>query len=266
MARAASFHVGSLEVVVEPDRESAGKTAAEFVEKTLVNTLRQKDRLRVVFAAAPSQNEMLAHLTTKTGIDWTRIDAFHMDEYLGLPAGAPQLFSSYLHTHLFSKVHFHRVFLIDGQAPDAEQECARYAALLGEAGIDLVCMGIGENGHIAFNDPPVADFADPRTVKVVRLEERCKHQQVHDGCFPSVDLVPENAITVTIPALMSAACLSIVVPGPAKAEGVRQSLEGPLSTVCPASIIRTHGCAKLYLDRDSASLLTVPGAPRNPAR
>jgi glucosamine-6-phosphate deaminase len=259
MVHPRSFQVGSLAVVVEPDRESLGKAAAEFVENTLLNGLRLKSRLRVVFAAAPSQNEMLAHLTSKTSIDWKRIDAFHMDEYLGLPAGAPQLFGSYLHTHLFSRVPFHRVFLIDGQAPDAEQECERYAALLGESGIDLVCMGIGENGHIAFNDPPVADFSDPKAVKVVRLEERSKHQQVHDGAFPSVDQVPEYAITVTVPALMSAGCLSICVPGPAKAEGVRQTLEGSIATACPASILRTHGCATLYLDLDSSSLLKLSG-------
>jgi glucosamine-6-phosphate deaminase len=259
MVHSRSFQVGSLAVVVEPDRESLGKTAAEFVENTLVKGLRRKNRLRVVFAAAPSQNEMLAHLTSKTTIDWKRIDAFHMDEYLGLPVGAPQLFSSYLHAHLFSMVPFHRVFLIDGQAADAKRECDRYAALLDESDIDLVCMGIGENGHIAFNDPPVADFSDPKAVKVVRLEERSKQQQVHDGAFPSVGQVPEYAITVTVPALLSATCLSVAVPGPAKAEAVRQTLEGPVSTTCPASILRTHGCAMLYLDLDSSSLLKASG-------
>jgi glucosamine-6-phosphate deaminase len=180
-----------------------------------------------------------------------------MDEYLGLPAGAPQLFGSYLKEHLFSMVPFGSVHLMNGQAADPKEECARYAALLEEEPIDLVCMGIGENGHVAFNDPPVADFDDRAVVKVVRLDEACRQQQVNDGCFPSLDLVPLLALTMTVPALISAACLSAAVPGPAKAEAVRQTIEGPIATSCPASILRTHACASLFLDTLSASRLKV---------
>jgi glucosamine-6-phosphate deaminase len=147
------------------------------------------------------------------------------------------------------------VHLINGQAADPQQECERYGALLSQRPIDLVCLGIGENGHLAFNDPPVADFSDPALVKVVELDEMCRLQQVHDGAFRSVEEVPRSALTLTIPALMSAGCLSAAVPGPAKAEAVRNALEGPLETRCPASILRTHPNAALFLDTASASLL-----------
>jgi glucosamine-6-phosphate deaminase len=249
--------VENLEVEIHIDREAMGKAAADFVEAVLLNELREKPRVRVVFAAAPSQNEMLKHLTSKTSIPWSRITAFHMDEYIGLPADAPQLFSRYLTEHLFSKVPFGNVYMIDGQNPDIGFECARYAGLLSEDEIDLVCMGIGENGHIAFNDPPVADFADLKVVKAVTLDEACRLQQVHDGCFPSLESVPQQALTITVPALLSATVLSIVVPGVTKAEAVRRSLEGEITTACPASILRTHNHAHLFLDELSASLFSL---------
>jgi glucosamine-6-phosphate deaminase len=248
---------GQLMVSVAQNRQALGNSAAGRVIDVITAGLQKKKRIRIVFAAAPSQNEMLAALTAAPGVDWSRIDAFHMDEYLGLPAGAPQLFGSYLKKHLFSKVTFGSVHLIDGQAADSREECARYAALLEEAPIDLACMGIGENGHVAFNDPPVADFDDRAVVKVVRLDEACRQQQVNDGCFPSLDLVPRLALTMTVPALMKAACLSAAVPGSSKAEAVRQTIEGPIATSCPASILRTHGCACLFLDTDSASRLKI---------
>jgi glucosamine-6-phosphate deaminase len=250
-----TFHVERLGVAVERNRQALGIAAAARAADILTRGLASQDRMRVIFAAAPSQNEMLAVLTRTPQIDWSRIEAFHMDEYLGLPAGAPQLFSSYLQEHLFSRVRMRSVHLLNAQAADPEAECARYAALLAEKPIDLVCMGIGENGHIAFNDPPVADFDDPLRVKVVRLDDACRRQQVNDGCFPSLETVPRTALTLTVPALMSATVLNAAVPGPAKAEAVRRTLEEPVATSCPASILRTHPSALLFLDLESASRL-----------
>jgi glucosamine-6-phosphate deaminase len=250
------FKVENLSVNIHNDRDSLGKAAADFVEDILLSGLKEKPRLRVVFAAAPSQNEMLKHLVSKKTIPWQRIVAFHMDEYLGLPSDAPQLFSRYLHENIFSQVSFYRVHILDSQASDVEHECSRYAELLRESEIDLVCMGIGENGHIAFNDPPVADFNDPKVVKVVELDERCRQQQVNDGCFATFNDVPRYAITLTIPTLMSAKVLSIVVPNKFKAEAVRDGLEGEISTECPATILRTHSYARLFLDTQSASLIS----------
>lgn len=251
------FSVDRLNVVVLADRAALGKAAALKASAILRAALTTKDHLRVVFAAAPSQNEMLSALVADTKIDWSRIEAFHMDEYLGLGTEAPQLFGSYLHYHIFSRVPMMRVHYIDGQATDRAYECARYTMLLQQGPIDLVCMGIGENGHIAFNDPPVADFEDSAFVKVVRLDDACRLQQVHDGCFPDIEQVPRHAVTLTIPALMSAHALVASVPGPAKAAAVRDTLEGPIATTCPASILRTHPSAHLFLDRASSGLIHV---------
>jgi glucosamine-6-phosphate deaminase len=209
----------------------------------------------MVFASAPSQVEFLREFAAAPGIDWSSLTAFHMDEYLGVSADAEQSFGYFIRTHLFDKVPIGAAHYLDGVAADAAAECARYATLLGEGPIDIVCMGIGENGHIAFNDPPVADFDDPEVVKVVELDARCRLQQVHDGCFASLDEVPTHALTLTVPALMGAHVISCVVPAPSKAEAVRATLTGPIATACPASILRTHPRATLYLDPDSAAAL-----------
>lgn len=250
-----SFTAGQLAVVVESNRSALGAAAARRAAEAILKVQSGGRTVRVVFAAAPSQNEMLAALVATPGIDWSRVEAFHMDEYLGLPADAPQLFRRYLCEHLFDRVQMGDIRLIDGQAADPVRECERYGALLREKPIDLVCLGIGENGHLAFNDPPVADFQDPVSVKVVELDDACRRQQVHDGAFGSVGEVPRTALTLTIPALMDAVCLSAAVPGPAKAKAVKDALEGPIGTRCPASILRTHRNAALFLDPDSASLL-----------
>lgn len=205
----------------------------------------------MIFAAAPSQNEFLASLIDEPGLDWSRVTAFHMDEYLGLPADAPQRFGNFLRARLFNRVHPGVVHFIDS-ASETAAECARYGALLRAAPIDIVCLGIGENGHIAFNDPPVADFDDPDMVKPVELDLPCKEQQVHDGCFATIADVPNHALTLTIPMLLSGAYLSCVVPGTAKRRAIRDTLHGPITTACPASILRRHPACVLYLDRDSA--------------
>jgi glucosamine-6-phosphate deaminase len=226
-----------------------GQAAAADVAQAMRDALRTKDIARVVFASAPSQNDMINALATAADIDWSRVTALHMDEYVGLPPGAPESFGTYLTQRLFDRVRPGRVELIDGNGDD---EARRYAELLAEAPIDIVCMGIGENGHIAFNDPEVADFADPLSVKMVELDERSRVQQVNDGCFPGISAVPTHAITLTIPALTSGRRLFCVVPGATKRDAVREALEGPITEACPASVLRRHPDCRLYLDADSA--------------
>ena len=247
--------VDRLRVEIYADREKLGVAAAHAVAKRMKDTLADRGEVAVVFAAAPSQNEFLATLGSLGDIDWDRVIAFHMDEYIGLPADAPQGFGNFLREHLFESVRPGTVHYLNGQASDPDEECERYAALLEAHSVDIVCAGIGENGHLAFNDPPVADFADPLKVKVVELDEACRIQQVHDGCFADFGSVPTHALTMTIPALLSARCIRTVVPGPTKAQAITDTLTGPIGTHCPATALREHSDSILYIDRDSASLL-----------
>ncbi|MDQ6601315.1 MAG: glucosamine-6-phosphate deaminase [Chloroflexota bacterium] len=243
--------VDALDVRVYADRGAMGAAAARDVAATMRDLLATQVRVRMIFAAAPSQNEFLAALSDAPMLDWSRVTAFHMDEYLGLPLEAPQRFGTFLRAHLFDAVHPGVVHFIDSTNETAT-ECARYGALLRAAPIDIVCLGIGENGHIAFNDPPVADFDDPEAIKPVELDPPCKRQQVNDGCFATIGDVPNHALTLTIPMLLSGAYLSCVVPGSAKRRAVHDTLRGPITTACPASILRHHPACKLYLDRDAA--------------
>ncbi len=250
---ATTMKIENLDIHISANRDALGALAAKNVSSLIKQRLNEQREVRVVFAAAPSQDEFLAELTSDTTIEWDRVAAYHMDEYLGLPPDSPALFSSYLNNHLFSRVRFKSVEILHSNAKDPTEECRRYARLLGEKPIDIVCMGIGENGHIAFNDPPVADFNDPETVKVVELDLACRQQQVNDGCFPDIGAVPRYAITLTVPTLFSAANLSIAVPGIRKAPAVERALYGEVSTACPASILRKHRRAMLFLEGQSAS-------------
>jgi glucosamine-6-phosphate deaminase len=177
-----------------------------------------------------------------------------MDEYVNLPADAPQGFGNFLRRAIFDKVPFASVNLI-GTDADSEATCARYDALLTEHPVDIVCMGIGENGHIAFNDPHVADFNDPLKIKKVDLDQKCRQQQVNDGCFQTIDQVPTHALTLTIPTLYNVENVFCVVPAASKAEAVKNTVTGPVSEACPASILRRHANAILYVDADSSALL-----------
>lgn len=248
-----SFDVDKLKVEVYPDRRVAGKRAASVVSDRIVKLLGGQEEVRMIFAAGPSQNEFLEELSGAGGVNWSGVVAFHMDEYVGLKNDAKELWGTFMKERLFGKLNFKATHYLNPEPGDPEQECERYAGLIKEAPIDIVCMGIGENGHIAFNDPAVADFNDPRIVKIVDLDEICRQQQVHDGCFASVDRVPRQAMTVTIPAMMSARFLSIVVPGPTKSGAVRDSLKGEISTRCPASVLRRHDEAVMFLDVRSAA-------------
>ena len=233
-------------------RQEMGVAAATAAADFLRHSLSRQEIVRGVFAAAPSQNEMLAALIHAEGIDWSRVEVFHMDEYLGLHADALQRFSRFLAERLFNQLPFRTVHLIN---TDIDDPLTHYEVLLRSAPIDLVCLGIGENGHIAFNDPPVAGFADPVWVKVVELEEVCRQQQVNDGCFAAIDDVPRQAITLTIPALLSGKRLICTVPGPTKCQAVFKTLRDPISTACPATILRTHAACTLFLDQDAAAML-----------
>ncbi len=253
------WKVDELTVLIYPTRLAMGQAAAVAVGDTLRRRLAEKAHLRMMFAAAPSQNEFLAKLCEQPEIDWSRVTAFQIDEYLGLPGDAPQLFGRFLRERLFDRRPFGALHLLNPTPEDPPAECRRYAALLAAAPIDIACIGVGENGHIAFNDPPVADFTDPERVKIVTLDEPCRRQQVHDGCFAHPDEVPTHAMTLTIPALLSATHIFCIVPGMPKARAVRQMLRGPISTECPASVLRTHPGATLFLDRDAAALWMQTG-------
>jgi len=254
-----SFAADRLAVAVYPNRALLGRAAALAAAEILRAVLQQKAGARVVFACAPSQDEFLTSLTQLPDIPWERVTAFHMDEYVGLSAHHSASFRHYLQRHLTSRVRLARVNEIAGEAPEVAGECARYGDLLRAKPIDLVCLGIGENGHLAFNDPPVADFHDPLPVKCVELDHACRSQQVNDGCFPNLERVPRRALTLTIPTLLSATHMVCVVPGPRKAAAVKAALGQPIAPSCPASVLRTHPAATLFLDRESAAGLAQAG-------
>ncbi len=244
-----------LEVKIYENRDEMGKAAAADIAACIKDMLKVKSEINMIFAAAPSQNDMLFHLCEYNDIDWTKINAFHMDEYIGLDPKAPQCFSNFLKKYIFDLKPFKSVNLINAGASNAEDECQRYTKLLKEHPVDIVCMGIGENGHIAFNDPHVAQFNDAKTVKVVGLDEVCRMQQVNDGCFARIDDVPKQALTLTIPTLMSAKYNFCVVPAKTKAVAVRNTVCGEISEKCPATVMRNKEGAVMYCDMDSSELL-----------
>jgi glucosamine-6-phosphate deaminase len=244
-----------MEVRVAESGAELGKVAATNIAVALRNGLRQKKHLRIILAAAPSQSAMLAALRHEPDIEWQRVAAFHMDEYLDLPEDAPQRFGTWLEREFFDHVPLAKVNLINpGLDPDAT--CRAYAALLAVAPIDVVLLGIGTNGHLAFNDPP-ADLNDPHGVKVVELDRMCREQQVFDGCFASLDDVPRRAITLTIPTLLAGHELFCCVPGRHKSAAVKAMMESAISGDCPATALRTHPRCTVYLDRESSSLTTL---------
>lgn len=250
-----SFIKDKLTVKIYENRAEMGKGSASDIKATLVKLLKENDEINMIFAAAPSQNDVLKELISCSEIDWSRINAFHMDEYIGLTKDAPQGFGNFLTDKIFSRVNFKSVNLIDATAKDVNYEIERYSKLLKEHPVSVVVLGIGENGHIAFNDPGVADFNDKMMVKEVVLDEKCRQQQVNDGCFESIDKVPKTALTLTVPTLVSAKHLFCIVPTKLKAQAVYDTVNGEINEDCPASILRTREGAVLYLDSESAGLL-----------
>lgn len=242
-----------LDIHIAESRTAMGARAAADISHEIRARIERQSGVRMIFAAAPSQNEMLAALREEKGVDWSRVTAFHMDEYLDLPADAPQRFGLWLRRAIFDHLDFAAVHLIEAGGNPAEAS-ASYAAKLNAAPIDIVCCGIGTNGHLAFNDPP-ADFNDPLTVRIVELDAPCRQQQVDDRCFSTLREVPTRALTVTIPALLDAHAIFCTVPGSNKKEAVRRAILDPIGPACPATALRRHPRSTLYLDPDSASSL-----------
>ena len=259
MAVLKTFKKERLRVRVFDGRASMGDCAGQEAAEYLRALLKEKDEINVMFAAAPSQNETLAALCAAEGIEWDKVNAFHMDEYVGLDPAHPAGFRNFLRRAIFDRLPFRSVNLMDANAADLHAAVGAYDALLRAHPLDACLLGVGENGHIAFNDPPVADFCDPAMAKVVELEDRCRMQQVHDGCFERLEQVPAYAITATIPAMMGAKRLFCSVPSETKAEAVKNMLCGKISTACPASVLRTHPAAELYLDADAAKYILQEG-------
>lgn len=248
------FLVDKLTVKVYDNRQSMGLAAGKEAVAYLKELLAEQEEVWAIFGAAPSQNEILAALVAAEGVDWTRVHAIHMDEYVNLAEDAPQGFGNFLRRAIFDKLPFASVEFI-GSMGDPQEKIDRYTALLSRHKIDAVFMGIGENGHIAFNDPHVADFNDPKPIKIVDLDQKCRQQQVNDGCFTKLEDVPTHAITLTVPTLFSGTRLFCVVPAPTKADAVRATVEGSISELCPATVMRMHDNATLYCDSDSGKYI-----------
>lgn len=255
MDKIKEFIKNQLLVKIFKNREEMGKNVSQDVAKKISEIIGEKGKVNIVFAAAPSQNEFLDELVKCNNINWDKITAFHMDEYVGLDYDAPQKFGNYLNEHIFNKVNFGKVYYIDEKGKSPEELIIRYSDLLKKHPIDIICMGIGENGHIAFNDPYVANFADPEIVKIVNLDQKCRMQQVHDKCFKSLEEVPTHALTMTIPNLFVANYIYCIVPTKNKSKAVERTINGKIDSSCPASILRCHQRTILYLDNEAASLL-----------
>jgi glucosamine-6-phosphate deaminase len=250
-----------LNVEIHPDARASGMAAAQAAADVLRELAASQQVFSVIFATGASQIEMLEALTSFEELPWKQVRGFHMDEYVGIPASHPASFRRYLRERLVQKVQLHEFFEVNGSASEPEKAANEYSTLIREAAPQLCLLGIGENGHLAFNDPGVADFSDPVDAKIVRLDEVCRQQQAEESWFASAGDVPEAAITLTIPALFRVPRLIVSVPGKRKAEIVRRTLLEEISTRCPATILRTHPSATLYLDVESAMQLDGILAP-----
>ena len=246
-----------LPVEVHPDNASLGQAAAEAAAEILKTAIAERGQANLIVATGNSQLSFYTALRNRRDVDWQKITLFHMDEYIGMKEDHPASFRRYLQYNIVSYVHPRAFYGVIGDAADPLQECDRYASLLHAHPADLCCLGIGENGHLAFNDPPFAQFDDPVWAKIVKLDEASRRQQVGEGYFASLAEVPTHAITLTIPALLAARQVLAIVPEKRKAPAVLAALTGPITTQCPASILRTASHARLYLDVESAS--QVPG-------
>jgi glucosamine-6-phosphate deaminase len=247
------FTVDALAVRVYTSQADMAAAAGELVARHLEHVLGRQNEAAVILASATSQIQFLEALAWRTEVDWSRVTLFHMDEYLGISAEHPASFRRFMRQRVEPRLRPRAFHYVAGDCWEPVAECDRYAALLRAQPIDLCCLGIGENGHVAFNDPPVADFNDARLVKLVKLDEPCRRQQVGEGCFPDLESVPQYAFTLTVPALCAARRMVCVVPEARKAKAVQQALHGPISSVCPASILRRQPYCTLLLDAESAA-------------
>lgn len=249
-----TFAADRLTVEIYGSTREMGAAAATNTAKRIRDAIAQNGEARVIFATGNSQFAFVEALTS-LDIAWDKVTAFHMDEYAGMQDDHPASFRKWIRERIEETFHPKAVHYLQGDAEDLEAEARRYEGLLREGPIDLACMGIGENGHIAFNDPPVADFNDAVWVKVAELDRDCRLQQVGEGHFPTFDDVPTHALTLTVPALIAPKALQVVVPEERKATAVQKTLNDPVSEAHPATILRQQAHATLYLDPASASLL-----------
>ena len=238
-------------------RSAAGLAAdaARIAHRFLRETLSRQLQATAILATGNSQAAFLAALVELGDLEWSRVVLFHMDEYLGIDPGHRASFRRYMRERVETKVRPGAFHYLEGDTLLPLSECERYGRLLSAQPVDLCCLGIGENGHIAFNDPPVADFNDPHKVKLVKLDEACRQQQVGEGHFPDVNAVPQYAFTLTIPMLCSARHMLCIVPERRKAHAVKETLQGQITPACPASILRRQAHCTLFLDSEAASLL-----------
>ena len=247
-----SFTKDQLKVRIFQSSKEVGQAAAEFVEKQLKKAIQQKGSANLILSTGASQFSFLEALKEKT-IEWDKITVFHLDEYKGISDQHPASFRKYLKESILDIVKPGKVYLINGDVENMEKMLNEYETLLASHPIDVACIGIGENGHIAFNDPSVADFNDPHLIKIVELDEACRKQQLGDGWFPTLDDVPKEAVSLTITAIMNCKVISCVVPDERKSTAVHDTLFGEISTACPASVLRKHPNAVLFLDLPAAS-------------
>lgn len=249
------FTADALSVRVYDDAQTMAHDAAADGATAIRAAIAARGAANVMLATGNSQLVFLSELATHTDLDWSQVTAFHMDEYVDLPPTHAASFQRYMRERVAARLAFKQFHYLSGDTADAPAEAGRYADLLRAHPLDLCCCGIGENGHLAFNDPSVADFDDPLDVKIVALEPASRRQQVAEGHFATIADVPTHAMTVTIPALLRAGRVLAIVPEARKAIPVRDALQGPITTACPASYLRTEPHATLYLDAESSSLL-----------
>ena len=251
-----SFTIDKLKVAVYKEKKALGEAAAEFVAQKLKAAILEKNSANMILATGASQFSFLKALQKKE-IEWHKITVFHLDEYKGISERHPASFRRYLKERILNAVAPKKIFFLTGDSDALEKVMEDYAAALQRHPIDIACIGIGENGHIAFNDPPIADFKDPKLVKLAVLDKACRRQQLGEGWFPTLEDVPKEALTLTIPAIMNSQTISCVVPDARKAQAVYDALYKSVDPSCPASILRTHSDTKLFLDTSSASKINL---------
>jgi glucosamine-6-phosphate deaminase len=247
---------GTAKVQVFSTRAELGVVAATDVGHLVAEAIQERGNARIMIATGNSQLDVIRELVRLPDIEWSKVDVFHMDEYVGVDGDHPAGFQRWIRERVEQKVSPRSVNYISGLG-NTNEEISRYADLLKAGPIDIAFVGIGENGHIAFNDPPVADFNDPQMLKRVVLDESCRQQQVNEGHFATIDMVPKEAITVTCSGLFRAKSWISCVPEARKAKAVRAALEGDITTACPASLAKRHPNTAVYLDTQSAALLTL---------
>ena len=245
-----------MKIDISDNKNEMGSRAADQAAAIICAAIAERNEARVIFASAASQFEFIEALLAHAEIDWSKVCGFHLDEYVGLAADHPASFRRFLKERLLAKLPcpVKRFTFVGGDAPDTAAECARLEAAIREKPVDLACIGIGENGHIAFNDPP-ADFETKAAYAVVALDEVCRLQQVGEGWYPNLDAVPTHAFSMTVPQIMAAGTIVVTVPDERKAKAVSMAVDGPLTNMCPSSILRTHPRCTLFLDKPAASLL-----------